>query len=343
MRLRSFTAPTMAEAMRQIRETLGADAIIISEYRGRRGRGVQVTAAVEPNLAEEAREARRPRSAADGARTRTGTRAFNDTARVDIDFIRQSLVYHAVPSRLAEHLCRAAETVAVADRELALAAALDMAFTFAPLPRAPGRPLMLVGPPGVGKTVTVAKLAARATMRGGPVTVATTDTVRAGGAGQLAALAEVMDQPLRVAETPKELGEIVAEAPPDAVTLIDSPGTNPFAAGEMEDLNGFIDAADAEPVLVLAAGSDASESSEIAEQFADLGTRRMIVTRLDLARRLGAMLTAADGGRLGFSEVGITPFIGHGLEALTPVSLARILLRDPTQPCAREAFDKAGS
>lgn len=49
MRLRTFSAPTMSEAMKQIRDALGDDAIIVSSHESERGRGVQVTAASENN------------------------------------------------------------------------------------------------------------------------------------------------------------------------------------------------------------------------------------------------------------------------------------------------------
>jgi flagellar biosynthesis protein FlhF len=57
----------------------------------------------------------------------------------------------------------------------------------------------------------------------------------------------------------------------------------------------------------------------------------MIATQLDSTRRLGAILTAAQGGNLAFSLVSISPSIAQGLTALNPMSLARVLLRDPEQ------------
>ena len=60
--------------------------------------------------------------------------------------------------------------------------------------------------------------------------------------------------------------------------------------------------------------------------FAGLGVTRMLVTRLDAARRLGGVLSAAAAGNFSFSDVGVTPHIVQGLNPLNPVALARIIL-----------------
>ncbi len=55
----------------------------------------------------------------------------------------------------------------------------------------------------------------------------------------------------------------------------------------------------------------------------------MITTRIDQTRRLGSLLTAAHAGGLAIADAGVTPHVAHGLTALNPVSLARLLCRDP--------------
>ena len=58
---------------------------------------------------------------------------------------------------------------------------------------------------------------------------------------------------------------------------------------------------------------------------------RMLITRLDAARRLGAILAAAEGGRLSFSNVSVSAHVARGFHALEPGELARLLLCDPNQ------------
>jgi len=159
-----------------------------------------------------------------------------------------------------------------------------------------------------------------------PVRVITIDTFRAGGVEQLRAFMRILKISLQVAQNPNELKNCLAQSDGTALTLIDSAGTNPFIKQEMDELKGNIDASNAEPLLVMSAGGDAMESAETSESFSNLGVSRMLVTRLDLTRRLGGLLAAAEAGKLRFSDVSITPNVGEGLTPINPVALARLLL-----------------
>ena len=81
----------------------------------------------------------------------------------------------------------------------------------------------------------------------------------------------------------------------------------------------------------MAAGGDPLEAGEIAEAYRDMGARRLVVTRIDVARRLGAVLNAAAVGRLTLSEVGVGANVADGLKPINPVSLARLLLPQETE------------
>lgn len=324
MRLRIFHGSTMAEAMREVRDELGPEAIIVSTHRARRGHGVRITAAIERLAGDD------------------GNGAAPTGPEPDADHpIAQTLAYHGVPPVLAAALCRSVAGHGEGDLAGALAQALDQSFSFVPLDRAPPRPLMLVGPPGAGKTVTTAKLAARAAMAGHPVEVVTTDTIRAGGVDQLSAFTKLLKVPLTTADTPAELGQALTGHRHGTATFVDTPGTNVFNPREFVDLRDFSDGLGLDLALVLAAGGDAAESAELAEAFAALGPGRLIVTRLDVSRRLGALLAAADAAQLTLGEAGASPFVGHGLTTIDPSALARLLMSDPTIPHARSECDKA--
>lgn len=309
MRLKTYSAPTMAEAMEMARQEMGEDAIIVSTQRGTGGHGARVTAALEEVGPEHA--------------------ALEDLYEEEkpdaVATIRQALTFHGTPPRLAERLVEAAGTLDTDDPVLAFAGAMDATFTFAPLSEhGDAKPIMLVGTPGAGKTITTAKLAARATLAGTSVRVITTDTQRAGGVEQLAAFTRLLKLDLETTDTIESLREAVAAA--DNPVYIDTAGTNPFSDTEMDHLSGLVQAAGAEPVLVLAAGGDAMESADIAASFAAIGAGRLLVTRLDMARRLGSILAAADAARIRFSDVSITPQVADGLSPLNPVSLARLIM-----------------
>ena len=88
----------------------------------------------------------------------------------------------------------------------------------------------------------------------------------------------------------------------------------------------MITVADLDVILVLPAGYDCEEAAETAKVFAGIGARRLLITRLDAARRLGSVLVAADVARLKFCDLSMTPHVADGLRPLNPVSLARLLL-----------------
>jgi flagellar biosynthesis protein FlhF len=318
MRLRTFTAPTMPEAMALVRRELGPDAIILSTGKGERG-GIAVTAAHDA--------------------TPPAAPPLSEPAPDPAEAVHEALFAHGTPARLAEALLAAAVEVPAEDPVLTLAAGLDAVFAFAPLShRKPSRPLMLVGPPGAGKTVSVAKLATRAVLAGQKPKLVSWDIVRAGGFAQLEALAGILGLPLHRAESERQLAELAAPKGEETV-LIDSPGINPYNSSDRAELAAHVAATAAEPVFVLPAGGDAFDAIEMARAFRALGCARLLVTRLDMVHRLGSLLGAAHEARLAFSDAGITPDVAQGLTPLTPVALARLLLPEPApaaQPLTRE-------
>ncbi len=322
MRLKTYAAPTVQEAMALVRLEMGDDAIIISTGATPDGRHAEITAAIEATGAEP------------DANPLAGEEEPDDVLAA----VRHSLIHHGTPAGLAERLALAAATFGDPDTSMSLAGALESAFAFQPLrPGATDRPLMLVGPPGVGKTLTAAKLLAREVMAGRPVEAISTDTRRAGGVEQLAAFTRILSLELRTADSPRLLTEALSQCRTDSAVVIDSPGCNPYNATEMADLGACARAVDAEPVLVLATGGDPVEAADIALAFAEIGAHRMVATRLDMARRLGGLLAAAAGARLGFSDFSVTPHVADGLSAIDPVTFARLLLPERRIPDRRPA------
>jgi flagellar biosynthesis protein FlhF len=291
MRLKLFRAATVPQAMSRVRAELGADALILATRRV--AEGVEITAAIEPHAPAIAAAANR--------------------------HLGMALTYHGVPATLAHRLDGPS-----------LAATLTAQFRFAPLPLEPGaRPILLAGPPGAGKTLTTARLATRLVMGGATPMVVTADGRRAGATEQLAAFTRLLGLNLVVASHPITLARAIASRRDDAPVLVDLPGSDPFHAQEREELMALATAADAHIVAVMPAGADPAEAADLAGAYCMAGAGLMVATRLDLARRIGGVLAAADAG-LAIAEAGIGPGAADGLVPLTPELLARRLQTMPT-------------
>jgi flagellar biosynthesis protein FlhF len=305
MRLRTFTAPSIGEAMRQVRTALGEDAVILSTEQV--GKQVKLTAAIEPAAA--------PSVAAMANAPAAG------------DDIESALRYHGVPKTLADWLLATAGDLEGGGPQQALTAALRARFGFRPLiERKPGKPILLAGLPGAGKSSTLAKLAARAKVNGWAATAITCDLAKAGAIEQLATYAKALEIPAYRAKDAATLSRAVAKADAGGAILIDTLGTNPLKAGDLAQLRELAEAASADIVLVMAAGGDAVESAELAAGYAEAGATRLVATKIDVARRYGGILAAAEAGRLAFAGVGTSPEIASGLGTLRADQLCRLIL-----------------
>jgi flagellar biosynthesis protein FlhF len=300
MRLRTFTGRTTMEAMGLVRAHLGPGAVIVSTQEDEGG-GARVTAALD----EAKRAAPVPRFA---------------------EAFAKALAFHGVPGEASDAIIAAAAAHEAEGAHQALARGIAAYCRFAPLAESDRRAIILVGPPGSGKTATAAKLAARAVLAGKAARLVTTDLVRAGGAAQLEAFATILKTPFEAVEGPEALAAALAAAPPEARLIIDTSGINPFSTGDCRELDALIAASDAEPVLVFAAGGDRAETLAITDIFRDLGCARAIATRLDAVRRLGAVLSVGHRLSRGLADAGIAPDIADGLLAFSPMLLARLLL-----------------
>lgn len=308
MRLKTFQAATMKDAMELVRVQLGPEAIIVATHEDESGHDVRITAAVETEDLD--------------------LPSVQAPETLDIvDRLCAALDAHGTPTRLSDKLLAAAAHLGIDDPTLALAGALDECFSFAPLPeRRDARPLMFIGPPGTGKTVGMAKLAVRTLLAGNRVSFISTDTVRAGAVEQLATYARLLKMEFASAADPVAFVKALGNADTNARVMIDTTGINPLNPEDVKRLVEFKEAAPVEPVLVMAAGGDALETAEMAAAFAAFKPSRLLVMRLDMVRRLGGILAAADASGLPFCDVSVTPDIASGLRAINPVSLARLLL-----------------
>ncbi len=166
------------------------------------------------------------------------------------------------------------------------------------LDKAPdGRPLTiaLVGPTGVGKTTTIAKLAATYKLRHGKrVGLVTCDTYRIAAVDQLRTYANIIGLPLRVALTPAEVAQSIEALSDCDAVLIDTAGRSQHDTERLDELRRFIEAACPDQVhLVLSGASSQSVLLEAARRFAPIGAQHVIFTKLDEAVNFGVLINVA--------------------------------------------------
>jgi flagellar biosynthesis protein FlhF len=231
-----------------------------------------------------------------------------------------------LPEGLAHGLAEAAAKAQLTDMTLALAAALDRRMRLCPIDFNAANALLLIGPNGAGKTAVAAKIAAHARLAGRRTTLVASDSAGAGAVARLETFARHLDSAIAVAESAAELSALVAEClSKKTFVIVDTAGFDPRDGKARTAFSALAQIARLETVGVVSALSDAEEVSEIVEALAVLGAKRLVVTGVDLTRRMGA-ITAAACQNVPLAHVTQSPFVAGGLESPTSLSLARLLL-----------------
>lgn len=330
MRLKTFKAATMAQALELVRGELGSDAIIIRSDEGDGTQGASITAAYEGLVpTPEAPEPEVPDIASLMGEAIHAKHRDNANTSFDLDELIAVLKHHGVPAEMSLRLQTAASSFAAEDLDEALASALETSFRFYNLPDTSNRPFILVGPTGAGKTIASSKIAAEAVMHKKKVEIITIDTIKSTGFEQLQNFASMMKCSVSAADSPEKLAAILDKRPkgdnaPD-LTIIDTFGVNPFDRSELESLARFIKAGKAEPVLVMPAGLDPNEAGEIAQIFASMGARLFVPTKMDAVRRYASVLTAAQTGGLTIAAIGNSPIVADQLQPASPLLLGHMI------------------
>lgn len=164
------------------------------------------------------------------------------------------------------------------------------------------RIIALVGPTGVGKTTTVAKLAAAYSLAAAKgsrplnVRVITIDNYRIGAKQQIEIYGNIMNIPVSCAETPSDLQTLVAMYQDVDVILIDTIGKSPKDFSRIAEMRHFLDAAGhcSDVYLALSATTKSSDMREIMQQYETFGYGSVIVTKFDETTRVGNIVSALD-------------------------------------------------
>lgn len=261
------------------------------------------------------------------------------------------LIQEEVAEELAERVVREAQdsgdadTVDDADERIRrqLAALMPSAdATLLPEPPASesGRPrvIALVGPTGVGKTTTVAKLAATFKLKQGHrVGVITLDTYRIAAVDQLRTYCSIIGCPLEVARQPDELAACLEKLSDCEFVIIDTAGRSQRDDTKLDELAGFLEVARPDEThLVLAATASQRVMLQIAERFERVNPDRVIFTKLDEAVTCGTLFNVVDAIAKRVSYVTTGQEVPHQIEPGDAMVLAaRVLGESPKASSVR--------
>jgi flagellar biosynthesis protein FlhF len=158
--------------------------------------------------------------------------------------------------------------------------------------------VIIVGPTGVGKTTTIAKLAAIYGLGDGAasarsVRIITIDNYRIAAKQQIETYAEIMRIPVSLVESASELQKCLELYQDTDLILVDTIGRSPRDLGKLAEMKEILSACGSQAVvyLALAATTKASDTEEILSHFAPFGFRSIILTKLDETMRIGNIIS----------------------------------------------------
>ncbi len=206
------------------------------------------------------------------------------------------------------------------------------------------RLVALVGPTGVGKTTTIAKLAANFRLRGKHrVGLITVDTYRIAAVEQLRTYADIIDLPMEVVSTPREMRQALQRLSDLDLILMDTAGRSPRDEVKIQELKAFLHEAQADEVhLVLSSVMGGAALERTAEKFATVGTTSLILTKLDELTAPGSLLPVLRSGRLPLSYLTNGQNVPDDIAPAEARKLARVVLGlDPTLDQRRMSWSGA--
>ena len=320
MHLKRYRGKTLKDALRAVREDLGPDALVLStqvlQDRGPRGwiggTVVEIAAAIErPGLPDVS--------------------ALRHTVNEPSDRHLEALAARLGASGLEPGIARAvAESHPVEQRRTASAANLHTTLAsqlhalaapeedFAPVE-------VFVGPPGAGKTTTIAKIAAQQRSRQGRrLGLVAADGYRVGAVEQLRLYAEVIGAPLTVARSVDELDHALGTA--RRPILIDTPGRSPGDDVSREMFRVVGRQPGVRPHLVLPANLPPSHRRRTLDRFYEARPSRLVITKLDEADSLAPLVGVLREAALPISFVGTGQRVPEDLHRATPPAIAAWVL-----------------
>ncbi|HWI51017.1 MAG TPA: flagellar biosynthesis protein FlhF [Symbiobacteriaceae bacterium] len=191
-----------------------------------------------------------------------------------------------------------------------------------------GRVVALVGPTGVGKTTTLAKLAAHLALnQGRRVALITADTYRIAAVEQLRTYSEIIGVPLEVVYDPSEVrGALDAHRDKDLI-LVDTAGRSPRNHAHMNELKAYLDVLEpSETYLVLSLTSGYRDAAMIVDHYLPMGFDHFLFTKLDEAAAPGLIYNIVHKYKRPLSYVTTGQNVPDDIEVANPETITRAIL-----------------
>lgn len=259
--------------------------------------------------------------------------------------LKRCLDFHCYNRDLNKRVLSRLTHLLMEDGPKGLEAALSLLVKHHPLisPSTKG-PLILVGLPGVGKTITAGKLACEALLQGRSVTLLTLDCLKAGAVTQIEKYGKALDVKVHVFNTASELINFSSTSFETDLQIIDTPGFNPANKVDCASILEIVIGLKTSPTVILPAYVDGAEALDQLKFFKTMGGSQIILTKIDCVRRYGVLSAVLSEEGWALSALSDAPELGKRLMKAHPSSLARLLekaMKTTEMPQEEQNLDQA--
>lgn len=193
-----------------------------------------------------------------------------------------------------------------------------------------GKLVFMIGPTGVGKTTTIAKLAANmAFAEGKEVALITLDTYRVSAAQQLRTFAEIIEIPISVVFNLLDLETAIEQYRAKDIIFVDTAGRSPYKEEHMQELQQYIEVAKPdETILVLSVTTHSTDLINTYQKFNNIGVDKIIFTKLDETLNYGRILNTIYEIKKPIAYLTNGQNVPDDIEIPDSLQLAKMLLRE---------------